>query len=173
MEAVIPAEPLPLQCWFSPRDEKAFALRPRFRPDPHLLPSSCVAAGRDIKLAAVIKIVSRRPILGPAQSRPGCPAEPISFINGAGRLADGAGGCGSPLHPVSRCATPCLWLQQEEEDRIVSPLDTGTSREKPEKRCCCRAFHSGSFRSAALEPNQCSRRMPTRGGDLIHCSVRT
>lgn len=63
LEAVIPAEPLPLQCWFSPRDEKAaFAVRPRFRPDPHLLPSSCVAAGRDIKLAAVIKIVSRRSI---------------------------------------------------------------------------------------------------------------
>ena len=63
LEAVIPAEPLPLQCWFSPRDEKAaFARRPRFRPDPHLLTSSCVAAGRDIKLAAVIKIVSRRSI---------------------------------------------------------------------------------------------------------------
>ena len=62
LEAVIPAEPLPLQCWFSPRDEKAFAQRPRFRPDPHLLTSSCVAAGRDIKLAPVIKIVSRRSI---------------------------------------------------------------------------------------------------------------
>ena len=94
--------PPPPMLVFSPRRESCFCSTVV---DPHL-PSSCVAAGRDIKLAAaVIKIVSRRPILlGPAQSRPGWPAEPISFINGgSGRLADGAGGWGSPCSPVSRC----------------------------------------------------------------------
>ena len=65
---------------------------------------------------------------------------------------------------------------EEEEDRIVSPLDTSLSRETREAEGVAVGL-STALSGLTLEPNQCSRplrlRMPTRGGYLIHCSVRT
>ena len=84
---------------------------------------------------------------------PDRPAEPISFINGVRtscrwrRWVPG-------LPPVSRCGSPCFQLQQE--DRIVSPLDThlGETREAEGVAVGLSTALSGR---PATQPNQCSR----------------